>query len=292
MSTTTIKTNIIYALKEGGSVADATMLAYALRWANDGYRDMINRPWFDLTLLTKANFTMTDGQQSYQAPSDFAGLCTMLNVSRNEELVMVTPQDLQRDLSTDQITDETFTSSLDTAVSLDNKAIVQYSEVVADDTDHTNVYTRDSDYTMDYTSGTITVDSTGTMSDATTYYIDYLYMEKGAPEKFCVEYDSTNARFVLRMSPVPDSAYIGTLVYPDFPSDLSASVDAIWSRLEFAIEKRGIYYGSLELFEPSDPLIARFDMDSEKAMEYLRQRLAHIVPKHDRIEVCMRKSDY
>ena len=292
MSTSTVQTNIIYGLKEGGSVADTTMLAYALRWANDGYRDMINRPWFDRTLLTKANFTMTDGQQSYQAPSDFAGFCTMLDVTNQTEIIMVTPEELQREVEVTQATDESFTSSFDTAVSLDNKAIVQYSEVVADDTDHTTVYTRDSDYTMDYTSGTITVDSTGTMSDATTYYIDYLYMSQGPPTKFCVEYDSTNARFVLRMNPVPDDSYIATLVYPDFPTSLSASADAVWSRLEFAIEKRGIYYGSLELFEPNDPLIMRFDSDSEKAMEYLRQRLAHIIPKHDRIEVCMRKSDY
>ena len=291
MSTATIQANIIYGLKEHGLVADETFLTNALRWGNAAYRDMINRPWFDRTLLTKSNFTMTDGQQSYQSPSDFAGFCTMWDVTNQTELIMVTPEEFQRNVSISSITNETFESDDDTAVELDNKAIVQYSEVVQN-TDEDTTYTRDTDFSMDYTAGTITVDADESMSDETDYYIDYLYMEKGKPDKFCVEYDSTNARFVFRMSPVPDDAYIATLVYPDFPSDLSDSVDSIWSRLEFAIERRGIYYGSLEMFEPQDPLIARFDIDSEKALEYLRQRLARITPKHNRIQVVMQRSDY
>lgn len=291
MSTTTIQQNIIYGLKEHGLVSDSTMLTNALRWANGGYRDMINRPWFDKTLLTKSNFTMTDGQQTYQAPSGFAGFCTMWDVTNQNELIMVTPEELQRNISITEVSDETFESDYDTTVSLDNKAIVQYSEVVTT-TDGTTTYTRDTDFTMDYTSGTITVDSTGSMSDATDYYIDYLYMGKGDPEYFCIEYDSTNARFVFRMEPVPDDAYIATLIYPDFPSDLSGSVDTIWSQFEFAVERRGIYYGSLEMYEPNDPLIARVDVDSEKALEFLRQRLAKIIPKHDRIRVVMKASEY
>ena len=292
MSTETIQANIIYKLKENGLVADTTMLASALRWANEGYRDMISRPFFDKVLLTKSNYTMTDGQQSYQAPSDFGGFCTMWDVTNQAELIMVTPEELQRNVTINTVTDEVFESSSDVAVALDNKAIVQYSEVVTDDTDHTTVYTRDTDYSMDYTSGTITVDSTGTMSDATDYYIDYLYMTQGTPTKFCVEYDATNARFVLRLNPVPEGAYIATLIYPDFPTALSSTVDSVWSRLEFAIERRGIYYGSCEMFSPNDPLIARFDKDSEIAMEYLRQRLARLIPRHDRVKVVMRKSDY
>lgn len=292
MSTSTMRSNLIKKLKENALVSDSTMQTEALRWLNEGYRDLINRPWFDKTLLTKANFTMTNGQQSYQAPSDFAGFCTMWNLTNGEEIVMVTPEDLHRDVGINTVTDEVFESSSDVAVSLDQKAIVQYSEVVTDDTDHTTTYTRDTDYTMDYTSGTITVASTGTMSDATTYYIDYLHMTQGNPDKFCVEYDSTNARFVFRLNLVPDSADICTIIYPDFPTDLSSTVDAIWSRLEFAIERRGIYYGACEMFAPNDPLIQRFDVDSEKAMEYLRQRLARLIPKNDRIDLVMRRTDY
>ena len=291
MSTTTIQQNVIHKLKESGLVADSTMLAAALRWANEGYRDLINRPWFDKVLLTKANFTFTNGQQTYQAPADFAGFCTMWDVTNSTEIIMNTPEELQRNVSISSVSDESFTSDHDVAVSLDNKAIVQYSEVVTT-VAGTTTYIRDTDYSMSYTNGTITVDSTGSMADATAYYIDYLYMTKGPPDKFCVEYDSTNARFVFRLDPVPDGAYIATLIYPDFPSDLSGSVDSIWSRLEFAIERRGIYYGSLEMFEPRDPLIARFDMDSEKALEYLRQRLAHIIPKHQRIPLVMKSSEY
>jgi len=292
MSTATMQVNVIKKLKEHGLYEDATMLENALRWLNEGYRDMLSRPWFDKTLLTKTNFTMTDGQQSYQSPSDFAGICTMWDVTNQTEIIMVTPEEFQRNVSISSATDETFESDDDTAVSLDNKAIVQYSEVVTDDTDHTTTYTRDTDYSMGYTAGTITVDADEAMSDETDYYIDYLYMGKGNPNIFCVEYDSTNARFVFRMNPVPDGAYIATLIYPDFPSDLSDSVDSIWSKFEFAVERRGIYYASLEMFESNDPLIARFDMDSEKALEFLRQRLARIIPKHNRISVIMRKSDY
>lgn len=291
MSTATVKTNIIRKLKENGLVADSDMLASALRWSNEAYRDMINRPWFKEVLLTKSNFTMTNGQQTYQAPSDFGGFCAMHDVTNSTELIMVTPEELQRNVAITEVTNESTTSDHDVAVSLDNKAIVQYSEVVTT-TDGVTTYTRDTDYTMGYTAGTITVDSTGSMSDATAYYIDYLHMAKGPPEQFCIEYDSTNARFIFRIDPVPDDAYIATLIYPDFPSDLSGSVDSIWSRLEFAIERKGIYYGSLEIFEPQDPLIARFDLDAEKAFEYLRQRLAKLHPKHKPIQVIMRKSDY
>jgi len=291
MSTLTIQQNIIYKLKENGLVSNSTMLASALRWANEGYRDLVNRPFFDKVLLNKANFTMTDGQQTYQAPSDFAGFCTMWDVTNSTEIIMNTPEELQRNVSISSVSDESFTSDHDVAVSLDNKAIVQYSEVVTT-VAGTTTYIRDTDYSMSYTNGTITVDSTGSMADATAYYIDYLYMTKGAPNKFCVEYDSTNARFVFRLDPVPDGAYIATLVYPDFPSDLSGSVDSIWSRLEFGIERKAIYYGALELFEPNDPLIQIFYRDSETAFDFLRLRLAKLVPKHNRIKVVMRSSDY
>lgn len=291
MSTSSMQINVINKLKENGLVGDSTMLAAALRWLNEGYRDMINRPFFDKTLLTKSNFTMTDGQHTYQAPSDFAGFCTMWDVTNGTELIMVTPEELQRQLSTDEVLNESFTSDSDTAVSLDNKAIVQFSEVVTT-TDGVTTYIRDTDYSMNYTAGAITVDSTGSMSDATEYYIDYLYMEKGDPAKFCIEYDSTNARFIFRLDPIPDDEYIAAILYPDFPSDLSGSVDSIWSRLEFAIERRGIYYGALEMFESNDPLITRFDKDSEKAIEFLRMRLAKLIPKHNRIKLVMRSSDY
>lgn len=71
---------------------------------------------------------------------------------------------------------EPFTSDLDVAVSLDRPLIVEGTLAItsaADDEGTT--YTEDTDYTVDYDAGTITVLSTGTMADATTYYASYAY---------------------------------------------------------------------------------------------------------------------
>ena len=72
------------------------------------------------------------------------------------------------------ITDESFTSSFDVAVALAHTEITSGSEVVTT-TDGLTTYVKDTDYTMDYPNGTITVLSTGSMLDATEYYIDYTY---------------------------------------------------------------------------------------------------------------------
>ena len=291
MSTETVQQNILYGIGEGNMVADASYLAYSLRWGNSGYREIMNRPGLK-TFTKKSNFTMTDGQQTYQAPSDFKGFVFLKDETNGTELIQITPEEFQREVSGKSISDETFTSSFDVAVDLDNKAIVQYSEVVTDDTDHTTVYTRDTDYSMNYATGTITVDSTGTMVTATEYYIDYLYHTKGDPSRFCMEYDMTNKLFVFRVDPVPDDAYIGTLIYPSFPSNLSASVDVLWDRFEFAVELRGKYYAALEMFDQNDKRITRFDTDSEKAIQALILLGRDLIPKHNRIEICMKMSDY
>ena len=72
------------------------------------------------------------------------------------------------------ITDETFTSSYDVAVALAHQNLIS-GTVVVTTTDNVTTYTEGTDYTIDYTNGTITVLSTGTMADATNYYIDYHY---------------------------------------------------------------------------------------------------------------------
>jgi len=291
VTTASVQANILYGIGEGNNVAVAAYLAFALRWANTGYRELMNRPGFK-TFTKKANFTMTDGQQTYQAPADFKGFLLFKDETNGTELVQITPEEFQREVSAKPISDETFTSSFDVAVSLDNKAIVQYSEVVTDDEDHTTVYTRDTHYSMNYATGAITVDSTGGMADATEYYIDYLYHTKGDPNRFCMEYDMTNKLFVFRLDPVPDDSYIGTLIYPSFPSNLSSSVDVMWDRFEIAIELRGKYYAALEMFDQSDKRTSRFDSDSEKAIQALILLGRDLIPKHNRIEICMRRSDY
>jgi len=290
MSTNSIKENIIYGLGEGASVADSDYLAYALRWANAAYREVFTRYRFQ-HLRTRSVFRTTDGQQTYQAPADFMGFLTLKDETNNTVIDQVTPEEFARDVDTKKISDETFTSVYDTAVSLANRAIQQYSETIADDADETTTYTRGTDYTMNYTTGAITVDSTGSMSDTTTYYANYLHYTRSTPVKFCLEYDAENAIFVFRLDPVPNGTFIGSITYPAVPDDLSSSVDPIWSELEFTIERGGIYYGSLEVIEDINQR-QEFKQIYETSIQALIQLDQELVPKHDRIQLVMRKNDY
>lgn len=84
------------------------------------------------------------------------------------------PQQKIYELTLDfQVTDESFTSDYGIAVSLNNKPIRYTSESVHADSGGGTKYVRDTDYTIDYSNGTITVLSTGSISDSTTVYIDY-----------------------------------------------------------------------------------------------------------------------
>ena len=72
-----------------------------------------------------------------------------------------------------RVTGETFTASAyNTPVSLAHNTIESGSERVYN---ATTTFTRGTDYTMDYTNGTITVLSTGSMHNNTQYGINYLY---------------------------------------------------------------------------------------------------------------------
>jgi len=290
MSTTTIQQNILYGLGEGANVADSTYLAYALRWGNSAYREIFLRYRFK-SLQTRAVFRTANGQQTYQTPDDFIGFVTLKDETNNTVIDQITPEEFARDVGSTEISDETFTSSDGVAVSLDNRAILQYSETIADDADRTTVYTRDTDYTMNYTTGTITVDAAESMADATEYYADYNYYTKSKPVQFCVEYDATNAKYVFRLDPVPDDIYICSVVYPALPSALSGSVDTVWERLEYCLERGGIYYGSLEIIEDVN-LRMGFKQDYEVAIQALIQLDQDLQPKHDQIQTIMRKSDY
>lgn len=289
MSTTSIKQNVIYGLGEGQLVANTTMLTYALRYANAAYRDIFGRFRFK-HLRTRSVFRTSNGQSTYQAPSQYMGFLILKDESGDSIIDQISPEMFMREISARKVTNESFTSSSDTAVSLDNVAIVQYSETVTN-VAGTTTYTRDTDYTMSYSSGTITVDSGGSMADATAYYIDYNYHETGSPDKFCVEYDASNAKYVFRFDPVPDATKIITLLFEQGPSDLSGSVEPIWNRLEYCLERGGIYYGSLELIDDQRKR-AEFKQDYTDAINALMMLDNDLVPKHDRIPVIMRKSDY
>lgn len=288
MSTLSVKQNIIYGLGEGGGVADATVLSYALRWANRAYKTMMLRYRFKC-LRTRTVFRTVIGQPTYQAPSDFGGFLTMKDEENDNIIDQVTPEELQRVSTSMKVTDEDFTSVFDTAVSLANKGIQQYSETVTN-VAGTTTYTRTTDYTMNYITGTITVLSTGTMANATAYHIDYVHKEDGKPARFCIEYDGTNARFIFRFDPVPDAIYPISMIYPALPSTLSGSVDSVWEHFETCIEAGGIYYGSLEIVEDANKQQI-FKRDFEENLQALIQLDSDLVPKNDQIKVVMRKSD-
>jgi len=291
MSTTTIQQNVLYGLQEGSNVGNSTYLSYALRWANRAYKEVYTKAGYKFKNLHKRSiFRTTDGQQTYQAPSDFLGFVTMRDESNNSVVDQILPEEFAREVSTNNITDESFTSDEDVAVSLDNKAILQYSETVTT-TDGATTYTRDTDYTMSYTSGTITVLSTGSMSDATAYEVDYLYWSKGKPDLFALEYDSTNKKYAFKMSPVPNSTYIYSLIYPHDPSALSGSVDPVWGLYEAAIEAGGIYYGSLEITQDAQ-LRMEYKVNYKDAVSDLVKLDQDLIPKNDRSAVFKRQSDY
>ncbi len=290
MSTTTIKENILRNLGEGAYVSDSTALTNALRWANRGL-STINLRYRFKHLLTKSIFRTAVGQATYQAPADFVGFLIMKDESNDRPMDQVTPEEIQRISGSKQVTDESFTSDFDTAVALANTAIVQFSETVTN-TAGTTIYTKDSDYTMDYEDGTITVLSTGLMSDATEYYIDYVHKTDSKPEKFAIEYDSTNKRYVFRMEPVPDAVYVFSILYPAFPSALSGSVDPIWDKLEVCLESWGTWLGSLELLTDDPQRRAEFQAIAENDLQALIQQDQDLIPKQATIPIRMRRSDH
>lgn len=291
MTTLGIQQAVLYGLGEGMNLADTTSLAYALRWANAAYRNIFTKYRFR-HIQKRSIFRTAAGQSTYQAPAGFMGFLTLKDESNDTVLQQITPEEFSRQVSPVTITDEVFTSDDGVAVALDNTSIVQYSETVTDDTDHTTVYTRDTDYAIDYTAGTITVDAAEAMADATDYYIDYSYYPDGKPDTFCLEYDVTNGKYVFRVSPTPDAIYIASLVCPAIPSALSGSVNSIWTQLEYCLERGGIYFGSLELMDGSDPKIAIFKSEYSAAIVDLMKLDMELVPKGQTIPIRMRKTDY
>jgi len=276
---------------EGSNATNATYLTYALRWATRTYKEIYTKSGYKFKNLHKRSvFRTSDGQQTYQAPDDFIGFLTLRDESNNTVIDQITPEEFARDVSTQDVSDESTTSDCDVAVDLDQKAILQYSETVTT-VAGTTTYTRDTDYTMSYADGAITVLSTGSMADATTYYIDYLYWDTGDPVQFCFEYDTTNKKYVFKLDPVPDDTFIVSLVYPHKPTTLSGSVDPIWELMETTIEAGGIYYGSLELVE-SPQLRAEYKRIYQDAVTDFVRLDQDLVPKHNRIPLVTRHSDY
>jgi hypothetical protein len=291
MTTLSIQQNILYGLGEGSNVGNSIFLSYALRWSNRAYREVYTKAGYKFKNLHKRSiFRTSNGQQTYQAPADFLGLVQLRDETNNSPIDQITPEEFARDVMTKKITDEEFTSDHDVAVSLDNVAVLQYSETVTNSTG-TTTYTRDTDYTMAYADGQITVLSTGSMADATTFEIDYIYWNTGKPNQFCLEFDQTNDKYVFKLDPTPESTFVVSLIYPHKPTALSDSVDAAWGLMELAIESGGIYYGSMEIIESAQKR-TEFKQIYKDALSDLVKLDQDLVPKHDRIPIFTRHSDY
>jgi hypothetical protein len=289
VSTTTIQQNICYGLGEGAAVGDSTMLAYALRWANATYREIYLRYRFK-TLRTKSIFRTTHGQQTYQAPSDFAGFLTLKDESNDQIISQITPEEMQRHISETSVADEHVTVLSATAVAVGHTGIQQYSETVKN-VAGTTTYVRDTDYTMDYVAGTVTMLAGGGMTTATAYHISYLYVTEDKPTHFCIEFDINTNQYLFRMYPTPDAAYVGSMVYSAYPSVLASGTNPMWDQFEFCLERGGIYYGSLEIV-PDAQRRMEFKSNYEGAIQALIQLDLELVPKRNTIPVIMRKSDY
>ena len=97
----------------------------------------------------------------------------LANLSDPNELEVDAAANLELDpTATNPVTDESFTSNFDTAVSLEKDGLVD-GTVDVTSTDGNTTFTEDTDYTIDYVNGDITVLSTGSMTDSTEYHVDY-----------------------------------------------------------------------------------------------------------------------
>ncbi len=289
MSTLTCQQNVAYGLGEGANVADATMLSYCLRYLNAAYRELYLRYRFK-TLRTRSIFRTTHGQQTYQAPSDFAGFLTLKDESNDQIISQITPEEMQRKISETSVANESVTVVSATAVALANTGIQQYSETVTN-VAGTTTYVRDTAYTMDYVAGTITMLAGGGMTTATAYYIDYLYVAESKPTHFCIEFDVNTNQYLFRLYPTPDATYIGSMVYSAYPSALASGTNPMWDQFEFCLERGGIYYGGQEtVLDPQKR--AEYKQNYETAIQALIQLDLELVPKRNTIPVIMKKSDY
>jgi len=93
------------------------------------------------------------------------------------------------------------------------------------------------------------------------------------------------------LRPTPNEAMRATLIYPAFPSALSSSVNPIWDKFEYCLERGGIYFGSLEMLMANDPRIDRYEKLYMDALRDLVNFDARLLPKSSTIPVIMKKRD-
>jgi hypothetical protein len=285
MSVSTMQQNVIYGIGEGALVASTGMLAYALRWMNAAYRDVIGRPHFTMP-QKRSVFRTAAGLQTYQLPPSCFGFMSLKDMRNDEPIEQVTPEEFDRRSSSTFITAESFTADVGVDVSLANTAIHQYTERVYDSDGV--YYARDTDYTIAYATGEI---NATTLDDDGAYLIEYAHYESSDPQRFCLEYDAENNLYVIRFDPVPDAVSSISLIYMSAPAIMSASEGVLWSQMEYALERGGIYFGSMEMTEDKEKR-KEFKVLYEQAIAALLQVSRNMVPKRARIQLALRKTDY
>jgi hypothetical protein len=82
---------------------------------------------------------------------------------------------VEKDTSSVEEDGDKFTAELDTAFNLKQDDLVTDSETVSLYSDPDTTFTKDTDYTMNYTDGKITPLSTGSMEAEENYYVEYEY---------------------------------------------------------------------------------------------------------------------
>jgi hypothetical protein len=157
------------------------------------------------------------------------------------------------------VTDESFTSSHDTAVNLAKRELQSGTETVTS-SDGATTYTKGTDYTMDYAEGQITVLSTGAMADATSYLIDYTYdntgvvMGKDGPLGDAMEFDGVDDYVEV---PFDASFDFESNTTPKFTKSINVKLAATSTIYNFIQQERShLYYdGNLESRTGSTDLV-------------------------------------
>jgi hypothetical protein len=116
----------------------------------------------------------------------------------------------------------------------------------------------------------------------------------GKPYECCLEYDRTNTRHIVRVARIPDDTYTMYATMRNWHPALSASQNPYVDKLENAIKRGGMYYGSFFVYP--DPEWNQLRADFERVFLNKVQSLSQILniqkPHPPQIPVVMKKTNY
>ncbi|MFH1628669.1 MAG: hypothetical protein ABIE47_08095 [Pseudomonadota bacterium] len=114
------------------------------------------------------------------------------------------------------------------------------------------------------------------------------------PADGTLEFDRENGRNILRVAPIPASADTFYAIVRRWHKTLSSTQGLQWDKIQRTVERRGAYYGSLEVrnFTEDAPFRAELAQVSLAKMQALQQIVTIMKPRPVRIPTVMRKGDY